>query len=686
MIISDDGGSAITFNRGKSWSEQNLPTGQFYRIAADNLFPYNIYGGQQDNSSVKIASRNISGGSITTRNWTSSAGGESAFLGFNPDDPRFVMGGSYQGSIEVLDNKAKASTNVMAAPIQYLGRDAKDMKYRYNWNAPIVCNKFDPAVFYHGAQHVLQSSDNGKSWKEISPDLTRNEKNKQGRPGVPYTNEAVGAENYGTLSYILPSPLEREVIYTGSDDGLIHVTRNNGKDWQNITPAGLQECLINALEVSPFEKATIYAATTRYKFNDHTPGLYKSTNYGKTWTKINNGLPAGTITRVIREDNVVKDLLYAGTETGIYLSFNGGAQWTPLQLNFPVTPVTDLLVHKNNLIAATSGRAYWILDDLLVLRNYSGDTTKTLLLSPAPAYLTNSSSELDESNSDFTGIAASAGVNPASGMVLYYNLPQLPDTAVLQLTITDSEGKTIRTLSSKADSTYIKYDGGPGSEPLLSKSKGLNRFVWNMRTATMPGVPYAYIEASYRGHKVPPGKYQFTLKAGNQIVNTGGEILANPLYDISPAEYREYHETMSDMEKRLTTMHQTINRLNGHNEKIKDLLGKLPSEDKYASIRRTGKELTQRITAWDEEMVQRKSKAYDDVENFPNKFSSDYLFLINQTESEIPRVTQGSKELQKEMNGRWSQFEERSRQLLNTDIPAFNKLCWDAGIGAVWTN
>src|SRR6187401_3431562 len=266
LIIADDGGSAITFNQGKTWSSQNnQPTAQFYRINVDNQFPYNIYGGQQDNSSVKIASREPGGGGITNTSWTSSAGGESAFLAFDPDDPQFVLGGSYQGTIEVLNTKAKASTNIMAAPIQYLTRDAKDMKYRYNWNAPIIWSKHEPGVFYHGSQYLLKTTDMGRTWKEVSPDLTRNEKAKQGKGGGPYTNEAVGAENYGTLAYIMESPHEKGVIYTGSDDGYVYLTRDGGANWKNVTPKGLAECLINSIEVSPHDKATVYIATTRYK-------------------------------------------------------------------------------------------------------------------------------------------------------------------------------------------------------------------------------------------------------------------------------------------------------------------------------------------------------------------------------------------------------------------------------------
>jgi photosystem II stability/assembly factor-like uncharacterized protein len=249
FIISNDGGSAITFNGGKSWSMQsNMPTAQFYRINVDNQFPYRIYGGQQDNTSVSIASRELGGGGITTASWTSSAGGESAFVAFDPDNPKFTLGGSYMGTIEVLDVNAKAGTNIMAAPIQYLAMDAKDMKYRFNWNAPIIWSKHEPNTYYHGAQYVLKTSDMGKSWKEISPDLTRNEKEKQGKGGGPYTNEAVGAENYGTLSYIIESPDEKGVIWTGSDDGVVSLTRDGGATWKNVTPKGLAECLINRLK------------------------------------------------------------------------------------------------------------------------------------------------------------------------------------------------------------------------------------------------------------------------------------------------------------------------------------------------------------------------------------------------------------------------------------------------------
>jgi len=588
MIISDDGGSAVTINQGKTWSSQdNQPTAQFYRINVDNQFPYHIYGGQQDNSSVNITSREPGSGGIGERSWTYSAGGESAFLAFNPDDPQYVLGGSYQGTIEVLNTKAKAGTNIMAAPIQYLTRDAKDMKYRFNWNAPIIWSKYEPNVFYHGSQYLLRTTDMGKTWTEASPDLTRNEKEKQGKPGVPYTNEAVGAENYGTLAYILESPLEKGVIYTGSDDGYVYLTKDNGAHWQNVTPAGLQECLINAIEISPFDKATAYIATTRYKFNDFTPGLYKTTDYGKTWVKINNGIPDGAFTRVVREDDKRKDLLFAGTETGIYLSWNGGKNWEPFQLNMPVTPITDLRIHQGNLIAATSGRSFWVLDDLSLIRQYKKDTSFTIF-APSPAYLINGGSELDESNADFTGLNSYRGVNPSTGVVMYYQLPQLNDSVQLTMEIRDAAGNLVNTYSSKKDSTYKKYDGGPPAEPTLSRSKGLNRFVWNMRYSTMPGVPDAYIESSYRGHKAIPGKYTVTIKAGEKKVSTDAEILANPSYPTDAAAYKEYNSIMSGMENELTTMHKMVNNMNAKREQLESLLASL-TDEKYAVLRQSSR-------------------------------------------------------------------------------------------------
>jgi len=685
MIISNDGGAAISFNRGRTWSTQaNMPTGQFYRINVDNQFPYRIYAGQQDYSSIMIASAEFGSGGIGLSSATPSAGGESAFLAFNPDDPRYVLGGSYQGTIEVIDTKAKAGTNIMAAPIQYLSMDAKDMKYRFNWNAPIIWSKWEPNTYYHASQVLLKTSDMGKTWKEVSPDLTRNEKSKQGKPGEPYTNEAVGAENYGTIAYVMESPHEKGVIWTGSDDGLVHITRDGGATWKNVTPPGLEECLVNAIEVSPHDKATAYIATTRYKFNDHRPGLYKTTDYGATWTKIDSGIPADAFTRVVREDEVRKDLLFAGTEVGLFVSWDGGKSWSPFQLNLPVAPITDLRIHRGNLIASTSGRAFWILDDLSVLRQYKRDMPAFSVYKPNNAFLANFGSELDDSDEDFKGANRTRGVNPANGIVVYYNLPETKKTDKVTLEIRDAAGNLVRSFSSEPDKTYRRWDGGPQSEPTLNKSKGLNRFVWDMRYPTMPGVPGVYIEASYAGHKAVPGKYTITIAFGGQKVTTDAEILANPLYPTTAAQYAEFHQVMSSMESEVVTMHRTVNSMYEKQKRLESLIGSLGDDPKFANARKSGEELLKKIKAWDDEMVQRKSKAYDDVENFPNRFTANYMYLINQTEGDIPRVGQPSLDLKKQYDAEWATLKSRATEILDKDIPALNKLLWEAGKGAIW--
>ena len=685
MIMADDGGGSISLNYGKTWSTQaNMPTAQLYRINVDNVFPYKIYAGQQDNSSLAIAHRELGSGGITTASWAPSAGGESAFLAFNPENPRYVLGGSYLGTIDVFDSKAAASTNIMAAPIQYLGRETKEMKYRFNWNAPIIWSKHEPNTFYHAAQLLLKTTDMGRTWTEVSPDLTRNEKEKQGKGGGPYTNEAVGAENYGTLSYVIESPHEQGVIWTGSDDGLVHVTRDGGSTWKNVTPAGLAECLINAIEVSPHDPATAYLATTRYKFNDHTPALHKTTDYGKTWTNISRGIPQGAFTRVVREDDQRKDLLFAGTETGLYLSFNGGNNWQSFQLNLPITPITDIKVHQGDLIAATSGRSFWILDDLGLIRQFADNKETFALYKPEDIVLVNASSELDGSTAKFKGAHPHRGVNPATGCVIYYRLPELAKDEHITIVIQDELGNPVRQFSSQADSLFVSYDGGPSAEPVLTKGKGLNRFVWDLRYPTMPGAKGVYIEAGYAGHQSAPGNYTAVLLRGDQQLKSSFKILPHPLLELKANDYADYHAFMYQMETAVTEMHRLVNSINEKQIQLEQLLANLPTTEPYKAIKTTGQLLVKRMKTWDEEMVQRKSKAYDDVENFPNKFTAECLFVINHTDSSIPRVNKPSRDRWTELESQWSTLRAQAVQILDTDIPALNRQLWEAGVGAIW--
>lgn len=681
MVIANDGGAAVSFDFGKTWSSQvNMPTGQFYRINTDNLFPYNIYAGQQDYSSAMVANMSVGRSGITMSDFNPSAGGESAFLAFDPDNPRYVMGGSYLGTIDVLDMESKASTQVMAAPIQYLGREARNMKYLYNWNAPTLRSQYEENTFYHGAQLLLRTRDMGVTWEEMSPDLTRDIDAKQGNGGGPYTNEAVGAENYGTLAYVIESPHEAGVFYTGSDDGYVHITKDNGESWQNITPKNLGESLVNAIEVSPHDKATVYIATTKYKFNNHTPAIYKSSDYGKTWTSINSGIPYGAFTRVVREDPVRKDVLYAGTEKGLYLSWNGGQNWKQFQLNLPKTPITDIKIHQGDLIVATSGRAFWILDDLTLLAQYDSSNKGLKLYQPNEAMNGSWYSPMNGNTDKFDGMNTLSGVNPANGMVIYYELPKLNDSIAITMDILDATGKTIRSFSSEKDKEYKPHNGGgPRRAPIVSKKEGLNRFVWDMKTPILPGIPGAYIESRFSGHVVPPGTYTVRLTAGNETTTVSGKIVAMPTYKTTPEQYEEYHSFMTEMEQRLTEMHNTVNRLHKVQGQIKSVL----KDVKDASLKAEGENLLKQLDAWDKDMIQRKSKAYDDVENFPNKFTAEYLFLIDATNSTIPRVNQPSKDRKTELDAQWVSLKARATTLMKNIIPDFNKKLWDAGVGAI---
>ena len=684
MIIANDGGAAVSYNYGKSWSPQNrMATAQFYRINTDNLFPYNIYGGQQDNSSVKISSLALGSRGISEQNWSASAGGESAFIAFNPDNPRYVMGGSYLGTIEILDTEAKASTQIMAAPIQYLGRDSKDMKYRYNWNAPIIWSQHEKNTFYHGAQLLLKTTDNGKNWTEISPDLSNNEKEKQGKGGGPYTNEAVGAENYGTLSYVIESPHEPGVIWAATDDGVLQITKNGGTTWEIVTPKNLPETLINSIEVSPHDKATAYIATTRYKFNDYTPAIYKTTNYGKSWVNISSGIPSGAYTRVVREDTQRKNLLFAGTELGMYISWNGGKIWKPFQLNLPITPISDLKISHNDLTIATMGRSFWVLDDLGLLRQFEGNKTTFKLLTPEDAIIGNWSSQLNYSSENFSGADDSEGVNPANGVVFYYYIPDNLKTKELSLEIKDEDGNVVRTISSRANPNYQRYPGGPSPEPILSNKVGLNRFVWDMRHQSLPGIPTAYIEGSYRGHKAMPNLYSASLKQEDKLSEVLFSILPNPLYNITKEEYLETHKFKLITEANLTNMHNRVNKLKKIQSQLLKIIKELPEEQKYMGLKSKGEAIILQLKSWDEDMVQRKSKAYDDVENFPNKFTAEYIFLMNQNDSSIPKLNSASKNRLEELNKEWMELKSRSEELIQKVIPTYNKLLWNNEIGAL---
>ena len=681
MLIANDGGAAVTFNGGKVWSSQNnQPTAQFYRINVDNLFPYNIYAGQQDNTSVKIASRNTSGGNIGERQWSYSAGGESAFLGFDPNNPRYVMGGSYQGTIELLDTQTGEGVGVMIHPVQYQALQPKDMKYRFNWNAPILYSKHEKGVYYHAGNHLFKTKDMGKSWEVISPDLTTHDTTKMGISGFPYTNEGAGGENYCTITYVMESDKENGVIYTGSDDGLVHVTRDGGKNWINITPKDLGEAVVNAIEVSPHDPATVYVAAHKYKLNDFTPFAYKSNDYGKTWTKIVSGIPYGACVRVVREDDKRKGLLYAGTETGLYISYDDGASWTNFQRNLPVTPITDLKVHQNNLIAATQGRSFWVLDELQAIRSFDALATAKLSLFNIPdVYRVSGYSIFDSNGEEKSKYPITTGANPSTGAVIYY---QLPDSVKsISIEVKNQAGQLVRSFSNKPKSS--NSNNSFRNEPVLDTKKGLNRFVWNLRGQGMPTIDNVYIEGSYSGRKIVPGTYTVLLKVDGVEQTTALQLHADPRTNSTAAEYAAQDELLAKLEKDVTDIHVAVTRMRGLTKQINDMVKLVENDNSKSEMVTLSKSLIKKINEWEGKLIQPKSQSYDDVINFVNKLSANIIFVHGEVNSNIPYVTAGQKARYEELHAEWLVYQKEMEQLMNKDVADFNALCRTLSIANV---
>ncbi len=682
MALADDGGGSVTYNNAQSWSTLiNQPTAQFYRVNVDNRFPYWVYGGQQDNTSVMAASRNNSSG-LTEKDWLVGPGCESAYIAFDPDNPTSYYGGCYQGFIEVMDAKTKQTKDIQAYPSVNMGVEPKKMKYRFNWNTPIVTSPHDPSVIYQGANVLLKTTNGGMSWEVISPDLTRNDTAKQGQGGGPFTNEGAGGENYNTIFYIIESSLEKGVIWTGSDCGLVHVTIDGGKKWIDVTPAGLQECLIHSIELSPHDKATAYISATRYKFNDYASYTFKTTDYGKTWTRIANGVDADDFIRVIREDRKVKDLLYAGSERGFYISFNGGADWNKLQLNLPVVPVTDLAIHENDLIAATAGRAFWILDDIGSLQQSkeSFPDTKLKLFAPKPAYHYSGASYSAETDNSKNNLA---GANPLQGVILDYYLPEKADTNLLKLEITDANNTLIRTYTNKKDENFKPYPGGPAPAVVIPAEKGLNRFAWDLRGDNItPDIQGVYI-GGYEGYLLSPGKYEARLVYKGGSAETAMEVLQDPNLKVSTADWNEQQQFLTLISKDVTDIHTAVKNMRkvkkqveGYNEQMKD-------EKENKEVVDKGNELIKKIDQWESNLIETRQKTPQDVINFPGKLSVELLNLKGLADVHDPRITKGLKDRLADLEKEWGGYKAFYENDLKKAVAEYNSFFKSKNLPAI---
>lgn len=673
LINSNDGGANISFNGGKSWSTQkNQATCQFYRVITDNLVPYNIYGGQQDNSAIAIASRTNDGG-IDWKDWYSVAGGESAFIAFDPDNPETVYGGTYQGNISKWTKSSRAQKSIKQYPELGLSIAPKDSKYRYNWNAPIISSPHDRNTIYHAGNVVFKTTDGGSSWTTISPDLTKDEKEKHGPGGGPYTNEAAGGENYNTITALVESQHEKGVLYAGTDDGLLHITKDGGSSWQKITPEEISDGIINSIDISEHDPATAYIVVMRYKSLDLNSYVFKTNDYGKTWTKIVNGLddPNG-FARVVRADKKKKGLLYAGTETGLYVSNDDGAYWQRLDLNFPVVPINDLTIQDNDLVAATSGRGFWVLDDLGILQNMTTEEKTLEIFPPKPSYRIFGG----------TSKAIGQGQNPKSGVTFDYYLGQDVDTLDLKLEVLQ-ETEVIRTYTNKAQKDFKSWPGGPSKEPVLASKKGYNRFTWDFNREAIPAIDKVFVFGGLYGSNVAPGNYTLRLSLEGDTVETEATILPNPSIASTSEDFEEQQAMLVQIENTLKDIHESVNQMRSAKAQLRNYTKLLNENENADTLITKGIELQERINNWEENLIQEKQKTFQDVINFNNKLNAQLIQLLNYIDQADPKVTKGAKERFQDLMRDWQVYKDERDAIIKTEMDAYNKLYNSLNIPAI---
>ncbi len=651
MINANDGGANVSFNAGESWStQQNQPTAQFYRVNVDNRFPYYIYGGQQDNSSVAIASRGAGG--IGWKDWYSVGGCESARPAFDRDDPRFVYAGCYMGIISEFDHQTRSGRDVAAYPVMPAALQGREMKYRYNWSAPIIVSSHDARTIYHASNHVVRSRDRGMTWDEISPDLTRDEDDKQGYGGGPITNEGAGGEIYGTIYAFTESPHEQGTIWTGSDDGLVYLTRDDGASWENVTPDEWGEVMVNEISVSPHDPATAYAAINRYKFNDFTPMAFVTHDYGQSWDEISNGFGEDAWVHVVREDPRRAGLLYAGTELGMYVSFDAGNAWQPLQLNLPNTPINDLIIQEreNDLVVATSGRSFWVLDDLSPLQQVTeAPDGEHFLFSPRHTYRL-----AGGGGGGFGG--GGGGQNPPSGAIIDFILSDtLGEDESLSVEILTPAGDVLRTLSTDPDEEV-----SPGASA-LEVHQGANRITWNLRHEAIPNIPGAYVFGSLQGRRVIPGEYVVRMTVGDWQMSRPLEVRMDPRLDATMADYIEQDAFIAGVAAELTAIHRTVSRNNDVRGQIETLLERIEGDDRGVEVSEEGAALAGDLETVADSLFQSRTVDGQTVINFPTRLKFQYVFLHGNADGAETGVSMGSRDVLNDLRARWTVHQDTSR-------------------------
>jgi photosystem II stability/assembly factor-like uncharacterized protein len=621
MIIADDGGAQISYDGGDNWSTyMNQPTAQFYRVTTDNHFPYRIYGAQQDNSAIRIQSR-APWGKISEEHWESTAGGESAHLAPDPKDNDIVYGGSYGGFLTRFNHHTEQNRAINVWPDNPIGYGAEGMKYRFQWNFPVFFSPHNPNKLYTCSQHLHVSTNGGETWKIISPDLSRNDSGKLVSSGGPITKDNTGVEYYATIFAAIESPYEKDLLWCGSDDGLIHISKDGGANWENVTPKKLPEwALINSIEADPWNKGGLYVAATKYKSGDYTPYLYHTMDYGKSWKLITNGIKAEHFTRVIKADKTVKGLLYCGTEQGMYVSTDDGANWKSFQLNLPIVPSTDIALKDNDMIVATQGRSFWILDDLNIIwdeitASTKKDEMRIYSSHPTVGYGGSAKTSLTQ------------GTNHPLGVRLFVNIPDAEKATSIR--IMDSEGEEITSYGTDAKNKENKLDF----------ESGMNSFVWDMRypkADRFDGLLMWW--GTLNGPAAPPGQYTAELKIEDKTVKTQFEILLDPRSEGTAEDRQVQFEFLLGIRNKLDETHDAIRNMRDIKSQIKSLNSRI-DKDKFAEVIDEGERLDSLMTDIEKVLYQTKLESNQDMLNYPIRLNNKLAHVASLASMGIYRPT-----------------------------------------------
>ena len=601
MIEANDGGATITTDGGVTFSALDMPTAQIYHVSTDNAFPYNILGAQQDNSSIRIPSRTFGNG-ITKEDWTSTAGGESGYIAAKPNNPDIVFGGSYGGDLSWFNHRTKTSRAVDPWPDNPMGHGAEDLEHRFQWTFPIVFSHHNPDLLYTCSQFVLASTDMGQSWKKLSPDLTRNDKSMMKSSGGPITKDNTSIEYIGTVFTIAESPKKKGILWAGSDDGLIHVTQDGGRTWSNVTPSGMPKyAKVSMIEASPFDAGTAYAAVENHLNDDQTPYAYKTTDFGRTWTSIVSGIPKNAFVRVVRADQKQPGLLYAGTETGLFVSFDDGSRWQSFQNNLPLSPIHDIAWKENDLVLATHGRGFWVMDDLSPLQQLAADPSVGLRLFKPK----------DANPVTFFGSGGPAvAANPRGGLVINYYLPN--EVKDLKFEVSDSTGKVLQTVSGQT-------------------GKGLRQTSASPRYPSYKMIPgMIFWAAGPSPIAAPPGEYKVTMIADGQKLTTTFRWLKDPRTPATDADLQERCRFQVQIAAKVDVAHEAMNRI----KKARDAQG-TNADPAWLKA----------VTEVEEAIYQTKNKSGQDPLNYPIRLNNKLAALFSNVSGSDYRPTKQSYEV-----------------------------------------